>query len=90
MTQIAQDTFSATIPPLPYQTFVEYKIIAYDNFNNSAVNDNQGVFYHYTVIPEFSSVIIYVILLGATLVTAIIIIKKRKNHFSRLALRIAM
>jgi hypothetical protein len=89
MTQIAQDTFSATIPALPYQTFVEYKIIAYDNFNNSAVSDNQGLSYHYTVIPEFSSVIIFVILLGATLLTAIII-KKRKNHFSPLAHRKAM
>jgi glucose/arabinose dehydrogenase len=89
MTQIAQGTFSASIPALPYQTFVEYKIIAYDNFNNSAVSDNQGLSYDYTVIPEFSSVIIFVILLGATLLTAMVI-KKRKNHFSPLALRKAM
>jgi hypothetical protein len=77
MTQIANGTFSATIPAMPLQVTVEYRIIAYDNFNNSAVSDNQGVFYHYTVIPEFPSGIFYAIPLGAALLAAIII-KKRK------------
>jgi glucose/arabinose dehydrogenase len=89
MTQTSQDTFSGTIPAMPYQTSVEYKITAYDNFNNSAVSDNQGVFYNYTVIPEFPSGIIYAILFGATLLMAIII-KKRKAHLSDFVFRIAM
>jgi glucose/arabinose dehydrogenase len=76
MTQTNQDTFNGTIPAMPYQTSVKYKITAYDNFNNSAVSDNQGVFYNYTVIPEFPSGIIYAILIGATLLTAIIIKRK--------------
>jgi glucose/arabinose dehydrogenase len=78
MTLTSQDTFSGTIPAMSYQTAVEYKIIAYDNFNNSAVSDNQGVFYNYTVIPEFPTGIIYAILIGATLLTAIIIKRKVK------------
>jgi hypothetical protein len=77
MTLTAQETWSGAIPALPNQTTVEYKITAYDNFNNSAVSDNQGLYYHYTVIPEFSSVMICIILMGAASLTAIII-KKRK------------
>jgi hypothetical protein len=81
MTQIAEGTFSATIPAMPLQTTVEYRIMAYDNFNNSAVSDNQGAFYRYTVIPEFPSGIFYAVPLGAALLTAMLI-KKRKAHFS--------
>jgi len=59
---------------LSHEASVEYKIIAYDNFNNSAATDNQRVFYRYLVIPEFPSGVIYSILIGATLLTVIIII----------------
>jgi hypothetical protein len=89
MTQIANGTFSATIQAMPLQATVEYRIIAYDNFNNSAVSDNQGAFYRYTVVPEFPSGIIYAIPLGAALL-AVIMIKKRKAHFSDSAFRLGM
>jgi glucose/arabinose dehydrogenase len=79
MTQIAEGTFSATIPAMPYQTSVEYRITAYDNFNNSAVSDNQGVFYGYTVIPEFPAGVIIAILIVATLLTAVVIKKRRRS-----------
>jgi glucose/arabinose dehydrogenase len=78
MTQVVEGTFSATIPAMPYQTTVEYRIIAYDNLNNSAVSDNQGIFYNYTVIPEFPTGVIITVLIGATLLTAIVI-KRRKR-----------
>jgi len=78
MTQIAEGTFSATIPPMPYQITVEYTIIAYDNFNNSAVSDNQGLLYRYTVIPEFPSGVIFAVLFGSTLLTSVVI--KRQSR----------
>jgi len=37
---------------------VQYKITAYDNAGNPAVEDNAGSYYVYTVIPEFPSAII--------------------------------
>ena len=52
MTRITAGTFSAKIPAMPNQATVEYRTIAYDNFNNSAVSDNQELLYRYTVIPE--------------------------------------
>jgi glucose/arabinose dehydrogenase len=79
MTQVAEGTFSATIPAMPYQTTVEYRIIAYDNLNNSAVSDNQGIFYHYTVIPEFPTGVIITVLIGATLLTAIVIKRRIRS-----------
>jgi hypothetical protein len=79
MTPVGDSVFSANITALPYQTVVEYKIVAYDNFNNSAVS---GQLYSYTVIPELSSWAIYAVLIGATLLTTIII-KKRKFTASR-------
>jgi glucose/arabinose dehydrogenase len=83
MTHVTEATFSAKIPPIPYQVTVEYRIIAYDNFNNSAISDNQGLLYRYTVIPEFPSGIIVAVLMASTLLTAAII-KKRGAALRRL------
>jgi len=83
MTQISHGTFSANIPAMPYQTTVEYKIIAYDNANNSAVSDNQGLLYSYTVVPEFPSAAVLAVLMSSTLLTSVVI-KKRKAAFRRL------
>jgi hypothetical protein len=63
------DTFTADIPGMPNQTNVKYKIVAYDNFNNSAVNDNTGLYFTYTVIPEFPSMIVPLLII-ATLLAA--------------------
>jgi hypothetical protein len=68
---------------MPYQTVVEYKVVAYDNFDNSAVSDNQGILYSYTVIPELSSWAIYAVLIGATFLT-VMLVKKRRFTSSRL------
>jgi len=83
MTRIAAGTFSANIPAMPYQATVEYRIIAYDTFNNSAVSDDQGLLYRYTVVPEFPAGIIFAVLIGATLLAAAFI-KRRKVVFRRL------
>lgn len=79
MVQVAQDTFNATIPAMPYQATVEYRIVATDNFDNTAVNDNQGLFYKYTVIPEFAAGTMLAALAGATLLTAALLKKQQKK-----------
>jgi hypothetical protein len=48
------DTYVGEIPGLPARTNVQYKIIAYDNAGNFAVEDNAGQYYVYVVIQEFS------------------------------------
>jgi len=43
--------YQATIPAFPSGTNICYKIIAYDNADNVAINDNAGQYYCYTVNP---------------------------------------
>jgi len=47
--------YIAEIPGMPANTLVKYKIIAYDNAGNYAIEDNAGQYYVYTVIPEYPS-----------------------------------
>ena len=60
--------YTAEIPRMPADTSVKYKIIAYDNNGNHAVEDNAGQYYTYTVIPEFPSTIILLVLMLTTLI----------------------
>jgi hypothetical protein len=46
--------YEGIIPKQPYDMRIEYKIIAYDNAGNRAIEDNAGKYYIYQVIPEFS------------------------------------
>jgi len=68
--------WEATIPGHDADTTVKYKIEAYDNAGNCAVNDNAGEYYIYTVVPEFSSVIFVLIALMAASIVAIKLRKK--------------
>ena len=68
--------WEATIPGHDADTTIKYKIEAYDNAGNYAVNDNAGEYYIYTVISEFSSVIFVLIALMATSIVAIKLRKK--------------
>jgi len=43
--------YGAAIPGFPSATTICYKIIAYDNADNVAINDNAGQYYCYTVSP---------------------------------------
>jgi hypothetical protein len=58
------------------ETYVKYKIVAYDNAENMAVEDNTGQYYTYTVIPEFSSSLI--LLLVMVLSVLAVVLAKRK------------
>ena len=55
---------------------VEYRIIAYDNAGNVALEDNNGQYYTYTVIPEFPSA--PTLLLAIIITSFTVIISKRK------------
>jgi hypothetical protein len=58
------------------ETYVKYKIVAYDNAENMAVEDNAGQYYTYTVIPEFPSSLI--LLLVMVLSVLAVVLAKRK------------
>ena len=69
--------WEATIPGYPLNTHVTYYIEAYDNAENYAVNNNNGQYFIYTVIPEFSNALIILLMLLA--LTAIATMMKWKK-----------
>jgi len=77
MTEISTNTYQTTIPGHENCTWVTYKIIAYDNNGNQAINDNHGYYYIYHIIPESPSLIILPLLMITTLLA--VIVHKRKN-----------
>jgi hypothetical protein len=77
MSKLTGDTWEGEIPGLPGGTNVTYKIIAYDNAGNLAVNDNAGHYYLYTVLPEFPTAILLPLFIIATLV--VVFLGKRKR-----------
>ena len=76
MEKTTGDTYEGKIPGLPAETNVQYKIVAYDNAGNLAIDDNAGQYYLYNVIPEFPTWASLVLVLIAFTV-AIAIHKKR-------------
>jgi hypothetical protein len=77
MTKISLNTYQAMIPGYGNSTLIKYKIIAYDNVGNEAVKNNEGQYYAYHVIPEFSSILILPLFVIATLL-AVIFYRKKK------------
>jgi hypothetical protein len=71
------------IPGFAITTNVNYKIVAFDNNGNMAVNDNQSAFYEYTVVPEFSGFAIFAIFAAVSFAAAMVAIKRK----SRIAVR---
>ncbi|MEM2702761.1 MAG: hypothetical protein QXR45_06340 [Candidatus Bathyarchaeia archaeon] len=72
--------WKATIPGHALGTQVKYKIEAYDNAGNHAVNDNAGEYYVYTVVPEFSLTVIIILLMATTLIILMVSkIQKQKS-----------
>ena len=70
------DIYVGEIPGFPAGTIVNYKITACDNAGNPAVKDNAGQYYVYTVIPEFPTLPL-LLLMFIMLTAAIIFIKKK-------------
>ena len=82
------DTYVGQIPGFSAGTNVQYKIIAYDNAGNFAVNDKAGQYYVYTVIPEFPTWLsLLLVLLVLTLV--IVLVNRRKLRVKSGMLRLS-
>lgn len=77
MTEISTSIYQTTISGYENCTWVTYKIIAYDNNGNQAINDNHGYYYIYHIIPEFS--IWSPIFLAFLILTFAITVYKRKS-----------
>jgi len=79
MHNVSNNTYMGKIPGFEAGTHVQYKIIAYDNANNPSVEDKNGEYYVYTVIPEFPNLLVFIFII-TTLITVIITkINKRAN-----------
>jgi glucose/arabinose dehydrogenase len=78
MSSTGGDAYTTNIPAMHNQTQVRYKITAYDNAGNAAVNDNLGLFYIYTIVPEFPPAALVLMFALATLLAAIL--HTRKNY----------
>jgi len=62
---LSSGVWTGTIPGQVNGTTVQYKIIAYDIAGNVAVKDNTSLYYSYHVIPEFTGVLLIVMLMLA-------------------------
>ena len=77
MTPSGGDAYAANITSMSFQTTVHYMIIAYDNSNNTSVNDNSGSFYSYTVIPEFQ--LSAMLLLTLVVISFVVLCQRRQK-----------
>jgi len=73
--------YYATIPGQPENAYVKYRIVAYDNAGNMAVEDNAGQYYAYTVIPEFSSATILALFMILTVLVVVFARKRQSKRF---------
>ena len=76
MAKSSGDTYTAIIQGFEEGKQVIYKIIASDNINNVAVEDNAGTYYVYSIIPEFQAILLMFIVLT---VVAVVLSKNRKR-----------
>ena len=77
MTLLSDDIYNATIPPNVYGTYVQYKIVAYDEAENMAVNDNAGAYYVYHVIPEFPTLVPLILIIAVATLAAVLVKSKK-------------
>jgi hypothetical protein len=70
MSNVVYDLYEATLPSQQAETWVTYKIIAYDNAGNIATEDNLGLNYTFYIIPEFTSISMLLILIVFTVAIA--------------------
>lgn len=71
MDNLSGNTYWGKIPGFEADTYVQYKIIAYDNADNLTVEDKNGEYYVYTVIPEFENLAILIFIIS-TLIMVIL------------------
>ncbi len=82
MSKATGDTYEGEIPGLPGGTNVQYRIIAYDNAGNYAIDDNNGQYYVYAVVqvPFWMQWWFWIIVIVGivALAGAVYFLKKRK------------
>ena len=80
MNSVNGDMYVGQIPGFPEKTQVQYKIIAYDNAGNFAVNDKAGQYYVYADSSEFPLVPLLATLMIFTIVAVALAKKKTRKH----------
>jgi hypothetical protein len=75
--------YEATIQGQQAYTLIKYKIIACDNAGNRVVEDNNGQYYVYTVIPEFPSALILLLFTLTTLFATVLLKTKRSTSLPK-------
>ncbi|NWG11709.1 hypothetical protein HXY33_08220 [Candidatus Bathyarchaeota archaeon] len=79
MSNLEENVWNGTIPAFEYCTWVNYTIMAEDNVGNTATTEEvYGYQYQYHVIPEFSQILVLLMPMAATLLTALLY--KRRKH----------
>jgi hypothetical protein len=73
------DLYEAIVQVQHANVLVKYKVTAYDNAGNIEVEDNNGQYYTYAVIPEFPSTLILTLFLLAALTAVTLSKVKRKS-----------
>ena len=80
MPSSSANTYSGEISGFEEGKHIQYKILAYDNNGNSAVEDNSGSYYIYTVIPELQNFLFVMLFISAALAIILILMRKRKGN----------
>jgi hypothetical protein len=83
MINISDNTYTGKIPGFEAGTYVQYKIIATDYANNLAVEDKNGKYYVYKVIPEFQSLIILIFMITTLIAVILTKTRNRANYMDR-------
>lgn len=77
MTHLQGDVWNATIPALPYDTSVTYRVVAEDNMENTISTEELGYDNQYTVVPEFSTCTTLLLLMVAAALVIVSYQRKR-------------
>jgi parallel beta-helix repeat protein len=78
MTETVLNIYQAIIPGQQNDTWISYYFVAYDNTGNFTIRDNNGYYYQFYVVPEFPSIVMWLLLMLATL-TSIVLAQKREK-----------
>ena len=76
MSSVSGETYSGEIPGFEQGKHVQYRVLAYDNNINLAVEDNSGSYYTYTVITEIQDFLIVVSVVSVALVIILMLMRK--------------
>jgi hypothetical protein len=82
MSKLTEDTYVCEIPGFETEMHVQYYITAYDNAYNQAIQDKNGEYYDYIVIPEFQEFVILLLFISLSLI-AVVLSKKIRHKQQR-------